>query len=98
LRGFGTGYFGTRWQPDGSYVTTKWTVFFFVPIVPLGSVRVVEGSLGGHNPFSSGFRKAKVVDAPLDVGAVVRTYALEIGIVAFLIYGVPLLNRIVEKL
>ena len=98
LNGFGTGYFGARWQLDGTYVATKWAVLFFVPIVPLGSVRVVEGSLGTNIPFSLGFSKAKVVSVPLDIGAVARTYAMEIGIAIFLFYGVPALNELVAKL
>jgi hypothetical protein len=26
LNGFGTKYHGTRWMPDGTYITTKWVV------------------------------------------------------------------------
>jgi hypothetical protein len=41
VNGIGTKYYGKaeRW-PDGSYITTKWIVLFFVPILPLGSFRV----------------------------------------------------------
>jgi hypothetical protein len=98
LSGFGTRYFGTRWQPDGTYITTKWTVFFYVPLIPLGSVRVLEGALGGHNPFALGSSSAKVVVVPLDLGMVASTYAWEAGIVLFLFYGVPFLNELVAKL
>src|SRR5256885_319758 len=38
---FGTGYVGRREQEaDGSYITTEFTVFFDIPIMPLGSYRV----------------------------------------------------------
>ena len=42
FNGFGTAYYGKKWLPDGTHVTTKWAVFLFVPIVPLGSVRVLK--------------------------------------------------------
>jgi hypothetical protein len=41
IQGFGTTFYGKRdFHSDGSYVTTKWIVLFFVPIIPLGSYRV----------------------------------------------------------
>jgi len=98
LNGFGTRHFGARWQPDGTYITTKWVVFCFVPIIPLGSVRVLSGALGGHNPFALGFSSGKVVAAPLDIGMVAWTYAWEIGVVIFLVFGFPILNDLVGKL
>jgi hypothetical protein len=98
LNGFGTTYLGARWQPDGTFVTTRWVIFFYVPIVPLGSVRVIEGSAPDPNPLSVGFSRMKVTAAPLDLGAVARTYAMEAGILLFLLFGVPILNRLVEKL
>lgn len=98
MNGFGTRYFGARWQPDGTYITTKWVVVIFVPIFPLESVRVLEGALGGHNPFAWGGSSAKVVKVPLDAGMVAWTYAWVIGVVLFLFVGVPLLNWLVERL
>jgi len=42
LNGFGTKYYGKR-DPgqDGSYITTMWITALYVPIVPLGSYRVL---------------------------------------------------------
>jgi hypothetical protein len=42
LNGFGTTYYGHR-DPaeDGSYVTTLWITALYVPILPLGSHRVL---------------------------------------------------------
>ena len=67
LNGIGTTYLGVRWQPDGTYITTKWVVFVWVPIVPLGSVRVIEGDIGSTIPADVGFGSGKVVPVPLDV-------------------------------
>jgi hypothetical protein len=97
FNGFGTRYFGARWEPEGTYIT-KWAVFFFVPVLPLGSVRVLEGGIGGHDPFALGFGSAKVVEVPLDVRMVALTYAWEVGIAIFLLLGVPMLNYLAAKL
>jgi hypothetical protein len=41
MNGCGTAIYGKRdFEPDGSFLTTKWFVAFFVPVVPLGSMRV----------------------------------------------------------
>jgi hypothetical protein len=41
FNGFGTAIYGKRdFLADGSYVTTKWVVFFWIPILPLSSMRV----------------------------------------------------------
>lgn len=52
----------------------------------------IEGNIGG--PYPSGFASAKVVEVPLDVDMVVRTYAL----VFCLIFGVAALNYLAAKL
>lgn len=39
--GIGTSIYGKRdFRPDGSFLTTKWLIAYFVPIVPIKSVRV----------------------------------------------------------
>jgi hypothetical protein len=41
IQGFGTTFLGQRdFLPDGSHITTEWVVVFFIPIVPLRSLRV----------------------------------------------------------
>ena len=47
INGFGTTYYGQRaFERDRSYVTTKWAIAGTVPLLPLGSLRVKEGSRG----------------------------------------------------
>lgn len=42
FNGIGTKYYGEReFLEDGSFVTTEWFVFVYVPIIPIGSFRVV---------------------------------------------------------
>jgi hypothetical protein len=39
--GFGTTIYGKRdFLADGSFITTKWVIFFWIPIIPLSSMRV----------------------------------------------------------
>jgi len=43
--GTGTMWYGHALQaPDGSYVVTEWITLFWVPLVPLGSRRVLWDS------------------------------------------------------
>ena len=79
LNGVGTRYQGERWLPDGTYVTTKWFVMFFVPLIPLGSVRVL--SRGGP-PWAAGMT---VQEVPLDLAMVAQTYIWIIGVILFLV-------------
>ena len=41
LNGCGTKYYGRRdLKADGSYITTEWIVFVYIPLIPIGSFRV----------------------------------------------------------
>ena len=43
LNGIGTTLYGARdFQPDGSYITTEWFVFIYVPVAPLKSMRILR--------------------------------------------------------
>jgi len=51
INGFGTAYYGKRDRAeDGSYITTQWVTALWVPIVPLGSYRVLP--IGKRNQES----------------------------------------------
>ena len=42
LNGIGTTYYGQRdLLEDGSYITTEWFIFIYIPVVPLASFRVL---------------------------------------------------------
>jgi hypothetical protein len=55
LNGCGTKFYGQRdYRADGSHVTTKWIVGFYIPLIPLRSLRVrYQGP--GENRFPIGF-------------------------------------------
>lgn len=76
-RGIGTTFYGEcDYHQDGSYITTKWFIFFQVPVFPISSHRVrYEGPGEGGIPF---FRQ---IDSYVwyysrrpHVGQVLRTY------------------------
>jgi len=52
LQGIGTTLYGQRdFRADGTYLTTMWLVFFFVPLIPVRSLRVRyqgPGAQGGN--------------------------------------------------
>ena len=45
--GCGTMYYGKRDQrPDGTYIMTAWITLLFVPLIPVGSYRVLPIGVG----------------------------------------------------
>jgi hypothetical protein len=43
FNGIGTALYGKReFQPNGSYITTEWFVLAYVPVLPIGSKRIVN--------------------------------------------------------
>ena len=43
FQGIGTTFLGKReFRSDGSYVTTEWVVFLYIPLLPICSKRVIE--------------------------------------------------------
>jgi hypothetical protein len=73
LNGFGTTYYGARWLPDGTYITTKWVVFLFVPVIPVESVRILE--TGPAYDFAVYSRQGLTLQrVPLDKNMVLKMY------------------------
>lgn len=43
FNGIGTKYYGNRdVGPDGSFITTEWITFVYIPLLPIRSLRVQE--------------------------------------------------------
>lgn len=59
LNGIGTTFYGQRdFRKDGSYTTTEWLVFFYVPLIPIRSLRVrYQGP--AESSFPIGFGSAE---------------------------------------
>ncbi len=50
INGIGTRLYGARgFLPNGSYITTEWLVFFYLPVVPLRSQRILPSTAGGKH-------------------------------------------------
>lgn len=92
INGFGTGTIGRLEQPDGSFRTTEWVLFFFVPIIPLRTYRVVaEGQLGGI-PFVYLNRPFRAIRLPLGIAHVLRIY-MGLGVTVGILFGLGWLLR-----
>jgi hypothetical protein len=93
INGIGTTLYGKKnFNPtDGSYVATEWFIFFFLPIFPIGTYRVVNGKTevgipsGKLLPGSS--TEYYMVKIKLDWRQVIKTYLViwGIGILLFVI-------------
>ena len=84
FNGIGTTFYGKRsFEQDDSYVTTKWFVIGFFPLVPLGSLRVrYAGSKGV--PFFARTASFEVIEElPTDWLQVLCIYAYSIFIFAW---------------
>ena len=77
LNGIGTSLYGKRdVEPDGSYVATKWFIFFLLPIFPLGSYRVWRGDTKATATlFLPGVKtEYRMVKSPLNWKQILLTY------------------------
>ena len=75
INGFGTTFYGkAAREPDGSFITTKWLIFSYLPIIPLASMRLRYASQD-EGFFSTGTNYHVIMDYPLDILQVIRTWA-----------------------
>lgn len=84
VMGVGKTLYGKREvATDGSYIATKWFIYIFLPIFPLGSYRVWRGETTNTTiPFvtvgaSTQYRMVKV---PLNRSQVIWTYLVAYGV------------------
>jgi len=94
INGFGVKYYGKAdlW-PDGTFVQTKWIVVLFVPLIPLGSYRVLSErrAISGWGEVGKEFSQIKV---PLHWRQVFTAYAI---VVAILLGFPSLINSILGR-
>lgn len=93
----GTKYYGKRdLLEDGSFVTTEWFVLIDIPIIPLGSFRVVPiGRTLNILVLKSG--EYLVTRVPLNWRQVRNVYIVTIALLGTLFGAVELLIRIVPS-
>ena len=77
FNGFGTHIYGKRkFEPDGSFITTLWVVFFWIPLIPLKSIRVKYAG-PGKSTILPGWSRSYLVlnESGPDVRQVVNIYS-----------------------
>ena len=96
FNGTGTMYYGEKdIEPDKSFVTTEWIVLFFVPIIPIGSFRVLE--TGHENIIFGSSTQYLVRRIPLDWKQIRNVYAVSIGVIGLITVASYLHNRLTQK-
>lgn len=83
INGFGRTYYGQRdFEPDGSFITTKWLIMAFFPIAPSGSARVRVTDSGGIF-----FKELEVLEElPTCWRQALYTYAYAYGLIPMAIH------------
>lgn len=88
--GCGTKYYGEReLEADVSYITTEWIVFVCLPLVPIGSFRVIPGKSSGLIFYKS--RQYYVTSVPLNGLQIRNTYLASVAIFMGIQMGFTLL-------
>jgi len=76
INGFGTTIYGKRdFWPDGSYIATKWVILFWIPLVPLRSMRVKELGRGSRGPLGWSTQYLVYSNEPLNLKQVAFIYS-----------------------
>lgn len=86
VMGVGKTLYGKREvDADGSYIATKWFIYLFLPIIPLGSYRVWRGETAASVTLISAaaITQYRMVKVPLNRGQILTTYLIA--------YGTPIL-------
>lgn len=85
FKGCGTKYYGEAdRRPDGSFVTTNWFVLGYVPLIPLGTVRVRRDHENDMNIFiASADGYLLLEELPLSWRQVLHTYAFALACLAW---------------
>ena len=98
FNGFGTLLYGcSDERPDKSYVAIKWITAAYVPIIPLQSMRIVEGRRGSTSVpmyYSSSLQYQIIERVPLHWRQALKTAALAWG---FLLGGLVVIYFLTKR-
>ena len=93
-KGIGTKYYGKRdLEEDGSYLTTEWVVFVYLPLIPLRSYRVRPVGKG-TNAIIYRSQKYLVSNADRCWAQIRNTYLVGGAIAATLFGGIALASHV----
>ncbi len=74
--GIGTRLYGERdFLPDGSFITTKWFVVAYLPIVPLKSMRIAPTGKTSYYGLNTSRSYVLIKKVRLNLGQVLSVYA-----------------------
>lgn len=86
IQGIGTTLYGRHDLnlEDGSYIATKWIIVFLLPIIPLGSYRVMKASAPTGIPIVATSQSLSLIRVKLNWRQVIGTYLAVYGCLAVL--------------
>ncbi|WP_038169120.1 hypothetical protein [Verrucomicrobium sp. BvORR106] len=91
--GIGSIYYGQRYfRPDGSYVTTEWLIFFYFPVFPIRSLRVLRNPQADrHSLIDNGIGYRVLAQKRLCWSQVISTYGFVIGSQIWMVFVIGVL-------
>ncbi|UOD33687.1 hypothetical protein INH39_19745 [Massilia violaceinigra] len=79
INGFGTIYYGEAdYQSDHSFITTKWLICLFIPIIPLASLRLRYVDVPGF--FWTRTEYQEIHQIPINFLQVAKTWGYSLGL------------------
>lgn len=91
VNGIGTTLYGKREiDSRGSYISTKWFIFFLLPIFPIGSYRILPNVTTITSPVEQTTDFNIFEKVPLNKKQVINTYLLIYGFI-FVIFILPII-------
>jgi len=89
INGCGTTFYGSADPgPDGSYVVTTWIVFVYIPLIPLGSKRVLPVSQDHLPWYKRSGQLYRTADVPFHMPHLWKGWGVTVGLIlALAIFG-----------
>lgn len=86
VNGIGTMFHGKdEYESDGSYITTEWITVFWIPIIPIRSLRVRYIEEGERGLFTISSSRYETHPVKLYKKHIIKYYCLLICIILFII-------------
>ena len=99
INGFGTRFYGaSSRRSDGSFITTKWFVIIFMPVIPLSSCRVIR-EVKGDKFLIFGYSSAYSIleKLPIQWTQVLKTYAFATMFIVWMVGAALGFARIMDE-
>ena len=81
INGCGTTFYGSaNPHPDGSYVVTTWVVLAYIPLIPLGSMRVLPVSQDHLPWYKRSGQQYRSIKVPLHMPHLWKGWGVTVGL------------------